>query len=484
MQYPGFLGPAYQSASYMADNERLINLYPERNASPGAPSPWRFVLRAGFQTAVSVNEAPIRGSFTTNGTDSRSFFVAGFELYELTYTVATDTFTATPRGVVDYDANPVTFSWNGEAGNQLFVTSGGSGYLLDLASNAFSTVLPGTATVGAYLDGWFLALDAATSTLQISDLDDGSVWDPTQIVQRSAAADPWVSMLVIHKELWLFGTQTSEVWADQGTFPFPFGPIQGAFLEQGIAAPFSAGHAGIPLCWLGANEQGNGIVWRADGYNTVQISTPAIEAEIQSYDTISDAQCMSYQLDGHHFYVLTFPDADKTWVYDANTELWHEEAFFNVLTGQYNALRVLSHTEAFGKHLVGDRLIGTLYEMSGSFYTDVGDAPLRWMRQPPRISAGQKRINFTRIQLIVDVGQGLVSGQGSDPQVMLQSSNDGGHVFGNERWVSAGKLGAFNTRVFWTQLGQARNRVDRFVGTDPIKWCLVDAEIEMTVGLN
>lgn len=484
MQYPGFLGPAYQAKSYMADNERLINLIPEQNASPTAPAPWRYVLRPGYGDAVSVNEAPTRGSFSTNGTDPRSFFVAGFELYELTHNSVTDVYTATARGVVEFDANPVTFSWNGEAGGQLFVTSGGNGYILDLASNSFSTELTGTATVGAYLDGWFLALDAATSTLQISDLDDGTVWDPTQVVQRSAAPDPWISMLVIHKEIWLFGTQTSEVWADAGTFPFPFGPSPGAFLEQGIAAQFSAGHAGIPLCWLGANEQGAGIVWQADGYSTRQISTPAIEAEIQGYDTISDAQCFSCQYQGHHLYVLTFPTADKTWVYDAKTELWHEEGFWNTQTGQWEALRVINHMYAFGQHLVGDRRLGKMYEMRGDVYTDVGGAPLRWMRQPPRISAGQKRINFQRIQLILDVGQGLVSGQGSDPQVMLRSSNNGGRTWGNERWAGAGRLGEYNTRVIWRLLGQGRNRVDQFVGTDPIPWCLVDAEIEMTVGAN
>ncbi|MFE1676613.1 hypothetical protein ACFMJE_18460, partial [Acinetobacter baumannii] len=70
------------------------------------------------------------------------------------------------------------------------------------------------------------------------------------------------------------------------------------------------------------------IVYRAVGYTGKRISTHAIEYAIQSYSTITDAIAFTYQQEGHSFYVLTFPTADKTWVFDVSTELWHERAGF------------------------------------------------------------------------------------------------------------------------------------------------------------
>ena len=100
MNYPGFIGPSYQSASYMADNERCVNFYPEPNESPAAPSPYVLRPTPGFSSLASVVQAPIRGSFYVEG---RCFFVAGFALYELNLTTSA----TTQLGSVAADSNPV-----------------------------------------------------------------------------------------------------------------------------------------------------------------------------------------------------------------------------------------------------------------------------------------------------------------------------------------------------------------------------------------
>jgi hypothetical protein len=147
--------------------------------------------------------------------------------------------------------------------------------------------------------------------------------------------------------------------------------------------------------------------------------------------------------------------------------------------------------EAFGKTIVGDRLTGALYEMSSAFHTDVDDDEddevptyIRRVRQAPRFSVDQKRVTVHSLQLVMDTGQGLVLGQGVDPQMMLTISRDGGQTFGNQRWESAGPIGAWSTRVKWDQCGQARNLVPRFVASDPIPWRVVDLLINFTVGLT
>lgn len=483
MQYPGFLGPSYRSASYMADSERTVNLYLEKNETPNAPNPYCLLHTPGFELLLTVPEGPIRGEIAQ--VNDRAFFVAGFRLYELFNTAGV--WSATARGTLASDANPATLCWNGPNGGELFITSGDVGYILTLATNALTVVLASGATMGAFLDGFFLSLDGATATLRISDLFDGLTWDPTQVQQRSAAADPWVAMTVIHREIWLMGNQTSEVWYNASTFPFPFQPIPGAFIEQGTQAPFSPNRDVAPLLWLAANAQGHSMIVMAQGYTATRVSTHGIEQTIQRYGDVSDAVSWSYQEDGHTFYVLTFPTANATWTYDVTAGAWHERPYWNSATSTYEALRVGTHAFGFSTHIVGDRASGTLYRMALDVYTDVDGVAIRRLRQPPRISAGQKRVTVRSVQIVMDVGVGLggvATAQGFDPIVTRRCSRDGGKTWGPDKPLSAGQIGAYGTRVVWQPCGQARNYVDQFIFADPVPVRISDAEIDLMVGAH
>lgn len=476
--YPGFLGPTYQSASLLADRERLINWILEPIESPSTSAKYVLVTTPGFSTFASVAAAPIRG-FGVAG--ARVFFVAGYALYELFANG-----TVLQRGTVSADTNPATISWNGPTGNALFITSGGVGYGYALGTNTLTAnVTTYKATMGAFLSNRFLALDATTSTLQISNLQ-STTFNPTQIAIRSARPDPWISMAVVNNEIWLWGTTSTDVWYDAGASPFPFQPIPNASFDQGIDGPFSANRDGVPLHWVGSNAQGTRIIWQAQGYQPVRVSTHAIEAQLTAMTNTADALGFTYQDRGHLFYVPIFPSADQAFHYDIKlgSAGWGERLYWNTTTASWQALRVGTHVYAFGRHLVGDRFTGTIYTMDPLVYTDVGGVAMRRLRQPPRLAFDQKRVKYTRLQIVMDTGIGLVSGQGSDPQVMLSSSNDGGRTFGAERWTSAGPIGAFNTRVQWLRLGQGRNRVDRVVVTDPVPWRIVDATLDYEVLVN
>ncbi|MEK9723025.1 MAG: PKD domain-containing protein [Rhodospirillaceae bacterium] len=69
---------------------------------------------------------------------------------------------------------------------------------------------------------------------------------------------------------------------------------------------------------------------------------------------------------------------------------------------------------------------------------------------------------------------------GTDPQVMLRVSNDGGKTWITEQWRSAGKTGEYLRRVRWNRLGVARRRVFEVIVTDPIAWKLTGAYVEAT----
>jgi len=182
--------------------------------------------------------------------------------------------------------------------------------------------------------------------------------------------------------------------------------------------------------------------------------------------------------------VLTFPTAGKTWVFDATTNLWHNRGYWDVATSTYKAYRAMWHCFAQGKHLVGDLLRGVIYEMKDDVYTDVGGVAIRRFRRGPHLAQEQLLVVHHFFQLDMDVGVGLNSGQGSDPQVMLRWSDDGGNTWSNEHWRSAGKRGQYRTRVLWNRLGSSRDRIYEVAMSDPVPWKLVDAFIRMTVGTS
>lgn len=474
MKYRAFVGPSYTSQSGNAAIERLVNLYPEAMESEGAKVRYALYPAPGLEPYSALSASPVRGMFAQDG---RMWAVGATGLFEVTETGLSAV------GAVLQDRYPATFCSNGDGGDQVLVTSGDSAYVLDRTSNVLTLAVTG-ARVGAFLDGYFLVLDAATSTLAISDLLDGLTWNPTQIAQRSAGADQWQSMIVSHRDLWLFGSESTEIWTNQGLYPFPFAPAQGGLIKMGIAAPFSVAMLDNTPVWLGKNSAGEGIVCRGNGYGLSRISTHAVEFAIQGYETIDDAVAFAYQDQGHSFYVLSFPSADTTWVYDAATGFWHERLYWDGAAASFTAYRPQFHCFAFGKHLVGDRASGLIYDMDVTFGADADETPIRRVRRLPHLTSERDLVVFHELELDLESGLGLSSGQGSDPTVMLRYSDDGGKTWSNERWTSAGVRGAYHARVAWSRLGAGRNRVFEVVMTDPIPWRLADCYVDLSAGIH
>ena len=466
-QIPWFANGSYSSQSLNADCERTVNFYPEQMESAGGKSQAVLYPCPGFALRATFGVGPIRGMFAQNG---RKFVASGYELYEEVLGVPV------LRGALAVDLHPAQFTSNGDGGNQLFITSGDVGYCYDLITNTLTTELASGATMCGILDGYFLVLDAATSTLKISAQFDGTMWDPTQFAQRSLAGDTWVGMIVVNSDIWLMGSQTSEPWYDSGAFPFPFAPRPGNLLPQGVVAPFSLAALNNVPVWVSQNAQGSGMIHRLDGYAPLRISTHALEYAMQGYADISDAVASTYQEQGHTFYVVTFPSANATWAYDAATSLWHERGYGNSIIGATQAIQVgnFCHFDN-NTNVAGDRVNGNVYTMSIDTATDVDGAGMWRIRQFRLPSSPALNYMFyNNAQLDMETGVGLSTGQGSDPQVMLSVSNDAGHTFGNERWVSAGALGNYNARARWVGwLVRARNAVVRIAVSDPVPWRLL-----------
>lgn len=417
-----------------------------------------------------------RGMITTS--TGRVFAVFAHSLMEII-----PTGTPTTRFIDRSDAlltsiGRVSMADNGQV---LMIVDGTNGYQYDLTTNVLSFIpgFPGGTTV-AFQDGYFIFNMPNSETFYITNLYSTTI-DPLNFASAEGSPDPLMSLLSDHRELWLFGSQTIEVWFNSGDPLFPFTRIDGAYITHGTMAPFSPAKMDNTIYWLGQDESGQGMVWRAAGYQPVRCSTHAVEQAMRKYPTITDATSYTYQMDGHAFYVLNFPSGNATWVFDAATQLWHERAYTqeNGFLGRHLAE---IHTVGFGLHLVSDYRNGLVYIFDPLKYTDNGNEIAR-IRTTPYVSQELKNVFFSKIQ--IDLQTGITQpGMTQDAQCMLRWSDDGGNSWSNEYWVDLGALGNTRTRAIWRRLGRSRERIFQFKITDPVPVAITDAFIDVQVGTS
>ena len=194
-------------------------------------------------------------------------------------------------------------------------------------------------------------------------------------------------MAVLHREIWLIGELTTEVWYNAGGQFFPFAILPGAMIEHGCQAPYSVAQTDLNVYWLHRDLQGNAMVLKGSGYNSKRISTHAIEVAIASYGHIQDAVGFCYNQEGHLFYQLNFPTGDATWVWDETNNLWHQRAWSDA-NGILHRHRAQAHAFAYNTHVVQDWQTGQLYSLDLNVCTDAGAAVQRIRAFPHMESDG------------------------------------------------------------------------------------------------
>lgn len=469
MILPGFIGPTYNLDAYTFDVQRCINMYPMASESGTSKSAGALASCPGYVSYATAGGGPIRAAKTV--ASGRAFVVSGAALYELN----TDG-TTTNRGSLLTYTNRCSMAENG---TQLMIVDGMYGYIFNMDTNAFTQIVDAdfpVADVVTFQDGYFIVNVHGTPYFALSDLYDGMTWD---ILDRSIAAtnpDNIVSLINDNGNLWLFGDRSVEVFQDTGNGLFPFELIPGAVIQTGCAAPFTVQAFDNTIAWLGIDEYGRGIVWRANGYSAQRLSTQSIEATIAQCADLSESYSYVYHEQGHVFYVLQLKGVNTTLVYDGATNMWHERTFKDTETNTIQQHRGGAHLFFNQKNLICDRLTGDIYHQSLSFY-DHNGTEMHRERISPHAHQEKQNIAFSSFELDVETGRGLSSGQGSDPQIMMQYSDDGGHTWSNERWVTTGAMGAYKTRVRWSRCGSARDRVWKVRYTEPTFFQINEAYI-------
>jgi hypothetical protein len=458
-----------KSARFPAINsQQLINLYPHFDQSARSQVTLHHV--PGLSLFATTQVAEGRGLFSVN---DLLYAVVGKNVYEID-----SAGTATHIGTMGKATGRVSMDTNGL---ELAMVEGNAGFIYTFDTGAFAQItdadFPG-ADVIVYKDGYFAFNVPQTNRWMITGALAGSSVDALDFVSSEDSPDLVVSLLQNRSELWIFNATSTEVDYNSGEVEFPFAKINGATMDVGCAAAHSVLRTEGTVFWLGQDRDGQRHAYAASGYAPQPISDVYLDKVLRSATVVSDAFAYAYSQDGHKFYVLTLPTVGSTYAYDLDTKLWHQRS-----TTGIGRQRIAGHASCRGTDYVLDYSNGNVYVLDLATYTENGDL-IRAEGISQHLHADGKNLFFEDLQIFMQSGVGLISGQGSDPQIMLQWSDDGGKTFGNEHWRSFGPLGEYRRRARWQRMGRARDRVYKFAITDPVPRVIVDTNLIAMPGQN
>lgn len=317
------------------------------------------------------------------------------------------------------------------------------------------------ATQVEFVDNYLLFLEPDSGRFFGADLGSATSFDALNFATAEAVPDNLIGMAVDHRQVILFGTESVEIWENTGVSGFPFERVINGFVEIGCFNGNSVAKLDNSVVWL-ANDY---TVRRLNGVTPVRISHHGVESSIQNA-TISTARAFSYSQGGHLFYVLSFNEV--TWVYDATTQKWHERGTYG-----FDRWTAGAHASVYGYELVGSTENGQIGILDKSVYTEFGGTSLMLWRYQPIYAEGRLAFH-DGIRVILKTGVGLTTGQGSDPQMMMRYSDDGGITWNSLPNKSIGPIGQYKKQVEWLGLGSAEERVYEGSVSDPVDIQITD----------
>lgn len=450
---------SYRLRSTPASTARLVNCYAEQ-LPPDAKTPVLLGRTPGVTDWTTVGTGPIGAM---NAALGYLFVVSGSSLYKVdsAKTVTLLGSIGAP-GNLDIDSNtdsivvvnePLAYYYDGTTFAQITDAD-----FLALGANSVE-----------FLDNFLTFTVPDTDEWGCFDLGSATSFDALKFASAEGAPDRLRGHKVDHRQAVLLGETTCEIWENVGQAGFPFARAANGLIEIGCFNAATAVKLDNSIFWV-ANDY---TVRRLDGATPIRVSTHAVE-QFLTTATIGSGRAFGYTQGGHLFYVLTFPEG--TFVYDATTQEWHERQTY----GQDYWIAGV-HAQAFGLELVGDITSNKIGYCSATDYDEWGSIQrMEWTYQP--VYAQGRRAFHDRLEIICETGVGLTTGQGSDPEIMLEYSDDGGVTWTSMPNRKLGLIGQYRQKVTWDRLGSAQQRVYRAAVSDPVRVNVTDTQLTVRGG--
>lgn len=458
----------YQNQSAPLSSQRCINWIP--TVPEGEALNSRALMQpSGIVEFGDTELDSCRGGWVVAGVP---FFVYGNSLVSLnSLGVVTD------HGTIS-GAVRVSMADNGTF--LVIVVPGGDAYAFDTSTDTLTkTTDPDFQTSDSvvFYRGFFVFTTTDGKQLFVSNLNQPLTFDALDFGSAEGDPDRIVTQVVDHDELSIIGAKTTEVFRNVGGADFPLQIIPGAFTQKGAHSKYGVVKFDNTYLFIGGGENELTAIWRqSSSSSAVKVSTDAIDNAIQEFtkDEIAESFTMTYAKKGQFFAIFTFNSTripGKTFVYNATASaLAGFAVWFEFQTGVTDApWRVNAIVKAYGKLLCGDSLSGKVGELTDNSLTEYGELIFRQAATQPFSQNGMK-IFAGELEVDFEAGVGLTVGQGSNPIVRMDYSDDGSRTFSSEFSRSIGKIGEYGHETVWNRQGRFPNaRTYRFTVTDPIK---------------
>ncbi len=456
------VGPTYSNRSLSVGNQHTQNFYIEANQQGEAAALMPF---PGLKSFATAGTGAARGLVDFNGT---LYAVTGTELYSVTSTGAS-TLIGTIQG-----SGRVSMVYDGT--NIVIATGSSKPYIYDgsALSKGSDADLPNAKTV-AHINQ--RVIYEKSNGIAFADLDDPLVVDSANILLANTRSDNVQAVVTHRQQVVTFGNRTIEPSYFSGVGNPPYSRINNSVQEIGTESPYSVATNKDFIYFLSSDRR----VYRMSGLNSQPIDNPAIGRAIQDYSSISDAFGVCITHDGQNWYLLSFPAAGATWLFNESTGLWTSLSY-----GADGAQHLISdYVYIYGRHLVSDRRNGNIYELDPETFTDNGDVIQRrrvTRNIDSRTLGAQpgKRLFMSKLMLEIEPGASLVSGEST---IIMQYSDDDGKTWSTERWMNIGEQGDFTRELVWSGLGHFYKRRFRFTVTDPSNWVFIRLIANVELGL-
>lgn len=454
---------SYRLRAAQASTSRLVNCHIEQ-LPPDAKTPADLTRSPGLTSwgTVGPSGATIEGMHADHGS---LYVVSGGGFYTVT-SAASATFRGAVGSSTEIDMDSSTVG--------VVIVSPPNAYSYTLSGASFAQISDADFTArGAgdveHLDGYMLFREPDTGRFFSSDLNSLTAYTSTMFATAEGSPDTLVGMKVDHRQIFLAGEKTCEFWENTGISGFPFERMINGFMELGCINGKTIAKIDNSLYFVASDY----TVRRLDGFTPVRASTHAVEQWLKTV-TLASLRGYSYTFEGHLWYLLTAPEG--AYQFDVTTQLWSERLTYGAETWNWG-----NPVEFAGKVLFGSTTSNVIAELSATDYTEnTGILRSEWTYQPVYFEGA--RVFHDKLELTLDVGVGLTSGQGSAPEVMLDISDDAGRTWTSMPNRSIGALGKYATKVTWHGLGSSYQRVYRFAVSDPVKMAVVDAVLTYRVG--
>jgi hypothetical protein len=330
-----------------------------------------------------------------------------------------------------------------------------------------------------FLDGYFYVIEdnSARVHTHAAAFDPAGEWDALDQATAEYEGDYLISLFTHNARLYMFGDRTIEVWEPSGVGSFPIRPNPNAFMEIGCAAAHSPISLGNNLYFLSHEHDGGGaIATKLEGITPQRVSTEEVEYEWSTYKRVDDAYSLLWTWGSHPLWIITFPTAKRTWVYDPaipDEELrWSEFGTYHENEQQWfqhRAASAVSVHDASNKETVimGDFVNGNVYLGDEGAMDDDG-VPIISVVTSQEIGAFSE-IPTVHPMVYLRMETGVADYTTLDPQIGLRYTDDHGHTWTQREWISYGKVGEHTKWVSWNRLGASPHRIYEFTMHHPVQ---------------